>query len=163
MQVDKEALRAQIRSAFANVPRPARIEDMRLGRYTGDDSYEMAEALLGKRWEDVPIQVLFYHRESLTSLSAAAYRAYLPAYLHACLASDDPFDKYGADLQHYLLATLKHWPHQTDERASDTRERLSLLDEKQREVVADVLHYLATHWHSETAAELLREWTTASR
>jgi hypothetical protein len=40
----------------------------------------------------------------------AAYRAYLPAYLEACLATEEPYDEYGADLRGYLLSTLKHWP-----------------------------------------------------
>lgn len=139
---------------------PTRIEDMRIPRYTGDDSYEMAAAFLGKRWDELPLDVLFFHRESLMTLSAAAYRAYLPAYLDACLGSDDPFDKHGPDIRHYLLATLDHGSHQTDEhRALETVERLSLLDAEQREALADVLSYLVTKWHMEEAAELLRSRT----
>ena len=83
------------------MPLPKRIEDMRLARYTGDDSYEMAAAFLGKRWTDIPIETLFTHRESLGALAPAAYRAYLPAYLDASLASDDPLDKYDPDIRHY--------------------------------------------------------------
>ena len=159
MQVGKEAVRATIRRAFADVPLPKRIEDMRLPSYTGDDSYSMASAFFGKHWTDIPIQTLFVHRESLGTLAPAAYRAYLPAYLDASLASDDPLDKYGADLRQYLLFTLKHWPHQTGEsRATETRERLAVLDPQQRAAVADVLGYLVSHWHSEDAAEVLRDW-----
>ncbi|HLL23559.1 MAG TPA: DUF6714 family protein [Kofleriaceae bacterium] len=161
MHVDNESLGAKIRRAFANVPLPPRVADMLLPRYTGDDSYEMATALFGKPWSEVPTDVLFFHRESLRTLSAIAYRAYLPAYLQACLAYDDPTVKYGADIQDYLLASLKHWPHQSEHRASETIERLSLLDEEQRAVVPDVLHYLATQWHSERATDVLREWQTA--
>jgi hypothetical protein len=98
LQVDQETLRAQIHRAFDRVPVPTRIEDMRLARYTGDDSYEMAAAFVGKRWRELAVNELFYHRESLGTLSAAAYRAYLTAYLEACLATDDPLDKHGADL-----------------------------------------------------------------
>jgi hypothetical protein len=156
--VDKEAIRGKIRRTFGEVLVPTRIEEMRLPRFTGDDSYEMAAAFVGKRWTEIPIEVLFYHRESLGALSATAYRAFLPAYLEACLASDDPLDKYGADLRYYLLSTLKHWPHQSEHRAAETRERLSLLDAEQRATVADVLRYLETSWHMEDAAEVLREW-----
>ncbi len=46
--VDKGALRAAIRRAFTDVPLPKRIEDMRAPSYTGDDSYDMAAAFLGK-------------------------------------------------------------------------------------------------------------------
>ena len=158
MPVDKEEIRAKIRRNFASVAVPTRIEDMRLPRYTGDDSYEMAAAFVGKHWTKLPIQVLFFHRESLWTLSAAASRAYLPAYLDACLASDDPLDKYGADLRHYLLASLKRWPHQGEHRDAETSERLSLLNAEQRATVADVLRYLETVWHMEDAAEVLRDW-----
>ncbi len=132
---------------------------MRLPRYTGDDSYEMAAAFVGKPWSELAVKDLFYHRESLGTLSAPAYRACLPAYLEACLATDDPLDKYGADLRGYLLATLKHWPHQQGEhRAADTAERLSLLDAEQRAAVAAVLRYLESRWQMADATELLRDW-----
>jgi len=159
VQVDKEALRAQIHRAFDHVVAPTRIDEMRLPRYKGDDSYEMAAAFVGKRWSELTLQELFYHRESLGTLSAKAYQAYLPAYLEACLATEDPFDKYGADLRGYLVATLKHWPHQQGEhRAADTKERLSLLDADQRAAVADVLRYLESRWQLQEAGEILRDW-----
>jgi len=84
----------------------------------------MAAALVGRKWDAVPIEVLFYRRESLATLSPQAFRAYLPAYLVACLASDDPFDKHGADIRGYLLFALGSWPHQSDpDRPAETRER----------------------------------------
>lgn len=157
--IDKEAVRAAIRRAFADVPLPKRIEDMRAPSFIGDDSYEMAAAFLGKPWSELPIETLFVHRESLAALAPAAYRAYLPAYLDASLASEDPLDKYGADIRHYLLSTLKHWPHQKSEaRAAETRDRLAALDREQRDAVADVLRYLVARWHSDEAAEILRDW-----
>lgn len=156
----KDEVRAQIHRAFDAVPIPTRIQDMRLPRYTGDDSYEMVADFAGKHWSTIPIQRLFYHRESLGTLSAAAYRAYLPAYLEACLASDDPFDRYGADIRGYLLSTLKHWPYQRGEhRAAEARERLSLLDAPQREAVASLLRYLEAKWQLENAIEVLRDWS----
>lgn len=158
MQV-KDELRAQIRRAFDGVPVPNRDEDMRLPRYTGDDSYEMAKAFVGRSWRDIPLRELFYHRESLATLNATAYRAYLPAYLEASLATDDPFDKYGADIRSYLLSTLKHWPHQKGaHRAAETQERLSLLDAEQRAAVAGVLRYLESKWESTEASEILLDW-----
>lgn len=158
MQVDIATLRAQIHRAFDAVETPARVEDMRLPRYTGDDSYEMAAAFAGKRWSELPIAELFAHRESLATLGAKAYRAYLPAYLLAAIASDDPFDKHGADLRRYLVSTLAHWPHQDEHRAAETRERLSLLDAEQRAAVAEVLRYLETKWQLADAGEILRGW-----
>jgi len=156
--IDAWMLPHAIRDAFADVALPTRIEDMRFPRYTGDDSYEMAVALLGKRWTDVPIEILFVHRESLGTLAPAAYRGYLPACLDAALAADDPLDKYGADIRHYVLATLKHWSHQSGERATETCERLSALNPDQRAAVAEVLRYLVSRCHAEAASEILRDW-----
>lgn len=68
-------------------------------------------------------------------------------------------DKYGADLRHYLLASLTHGPHQKDEhRSAETRERLALLDPDQRAAVAEVLRYLEERWQMPEATEVLREW-----
>lgn len=107
MQVESpEVLRAQVHRACDNVEIPMWVEQMRLPKCTGDDSYEMAAALVGRKWDAVPIEVLFYHRESLATLSPLAFHAYLPAYLVASLASDDPFDKHGADIRGYLLFAL---------------------------------------------------------
>jgi dsDNA-binding SOS-regulon protein len=97
----------------------------------------------------------------LGTLSAVAYRAYLPAYLEACLADEDPYDKYGADLRGYLLATLKQRPYQSGEhREAEARERLSLLDAEQRAAVASILRYLETRWWMKEAGEVLRDWST---
>jgi len=145
--------------AFDNVEIPTRGEQMRLPKYTGDDSYEMVAALVRQKWDAVPIEVLVYQRESLATLSPPGFHAYLPAYLVACLASDDPFDKHGADIRGYLLFALGSWPHQSDpDRPAATRERLSLLDSKQRDVVANVLRYLESRWNMKDAGELLRNW-----
>ncbi len=160
MQVESPAaLRVQIHRAFDNVEIPTGIEQMRLPKYTGDDSYEMAAALVRRKWDPIPIEVLFYHRESLATLSPLTFHAYLPAYLVACLASDDPLDKHGADIRGYLLFALGNWPHQSEpDRPAETRERLSLLDPKQRDVVANVLRYLESRWNMKDAGELLRNW-----
>ncbi len=101
---------------------------------------------------------MFFHRESLGALGPAAYRAYLPAYLEASFASEEWTDKHGPDIRQYLLFTLKPWPHQKTERGAETAARLSALTAEQREVVADVLRYLASRWNSEDAAEILRDW-----
>lgn len=160
---DKVAVRDAILRAFEKVDPPARIDGMRFSRYTDDDSYEMAAAFVGKRWAEIPIKTLFYHREMLATLAPEAYRAYLPAYLDAVVRSDDPLDKYSADLRFYLLSTLKHWPHQKgEERGLETHARLAALDTSQRAAVVAVLRYLSAHWSSEDVSELLREWTTTT-
>jgi hypothetical protein len=67
--------------------------------------------------------------------------------------------KHGADIRDYLLFALGSWPHQSDpDRPAETRERLSLLGSKQRDVVANVLRYLEGRWNMKDAGELLRNW-----
>jgi hypothetical protein len=46
-------------------------------------------------------------------------------------------------------------PIRTD---AETRERLFLLDQEQRDVVANVLRYLESRWKMKKAGELLRNW-----
>jgi len=156
--VGSPELRARIEKAFVGVPVPTRIEEMRLPGRTDEDSYAMAAAFVGKPWTELPIETLFFHREALGSLSPAAYRAYLPAYLAASFASEDWMDKYGPDLRQYLLFTLKPWKHHKPERGAETTARLAALTDEQREVVADVLRFLVARWESEDAAEILRDW-----
>lgn len=144
MQVDLERLRHRIRSAFADVAPEADIADMRRPAFTGDDSYEMAEAFVGKKWSELAPEALFYHRESLAALNAHAYRAYLAAYLLAAIASPDPLDRIGPDLRHYLVASLEPGP--------DTSDRVSQLSAEQRAAVIEVLRALATLWHMPEAA-----------
>jgi hypothetical protein len=127
-----------------------------------DDAFEMAAALLGRPWSELPIHELFLHREMVFALSPVAYRAYLPAYLNACLATEDPYDKYGADIRAYLLYGLKPGPNSSEVRVASTRARLALLDQEQREVVASVLRYLEVRWRIAEAGELLSEWDAAS-
>src|SRR5664279_777644 len=106
---------------------------MRLPKYTGDDSYEMAAALVGRKWDVVPIEVLFYHRESLRDAEPTSVPRLSSGVSRSVLASDDPLDKHGADIRGYLLLALGSWPHQSDpDRPAETRERLSLFDSKRR-------------------------------
>lgn len=152
-------LRAQIHHAFAGVSMPSNIDEMLLPPYrSSEDAYAMAQAFVGKPWAELPIVDLFVHREMLATLSAVAYRACLPAYLLSCLATEDWFDKYGADLRGYLVMGLAVRPHHDEVRASTTRERLSLLDQGQREVVASMLRHLETRWRMKEAGEVLRGW-----
>lgn len=82
------------------------------------------------------------------------YRAYLPAYLMACLANDE---RLGADLRGYTLFGLR--PLSTSEvHVSTARERLSRLDPAQRAAVANVLRYLVDRWRRNDAEEVLRDW-----
>jgi len=155
----KELIRAQIRAAFADVVAPTEIDDMLSEPFRGnDDAYEMATAFAGKLWSEIPRVELFHHRESLFALSPAAYRAYLPAYLMASLASEDASDKYGADIRGYMLLSLGTDPASSSIRVATTRARIAALDPAQREAVAAVLRFLDERWHMRDAAIVLRDW-----
>jgi hypothetical protein len=157
--MDNESLRQEIHRVFDGVRAPATIDEMLLPLYrASEDACAMAAALVGKPWQSLAIHDLFYHREMLGTLSAAAYRAYLPAYLEACLATDDPSDRYGADIREYTVGSLAPWPYLNDQARSLTAERLSLLDDRQRAVVALVLRHLESRWHMADAGEALRNW-----
>ena len=161
--LDKEQVRAEIRAAFATVEAPTAVPDMLYERYrSSEDAWEMAAAFAGRRWADLAVRELFYHREMLNTLSPPAYRAYLPAYLDAAVASDEAADKYGPDIREYLLSTLKVWPHQSAYVATATPERVAALDDHQRDAVEQVLRYLVARWDSKDAAEVLAAWLDAA-
>jgi hypothetical protein len=140
-------------AAFGSVS-PPKSEDMLQKVYECDDAYEMEKAFRGKHWTEIPISILSYHREIIIALSGIGYRAYLPAYLTACLAGDEI---YGPGIRGYILHGL-HPLSQSEVHVSTTRERLSLLDQEQRNVIANVLRYLEDRWKEQEAGEILREW-----
>ena len=158
MQVEElasDALRAQILEAFGDVDIPD-YDDLLLASYKdNEDACEMATAFRGKHWSDLSLKTLDYNREMLFTLSAAGYRAYLPAYLMASL-SEDPATV--GELGGHMLDGLKSWSTSSDVRISTTRERLSLLDPRQRLVIGRILHYLATKWDMKRASEILLDW-----
>jgi hypothetical protein len=156
--VQVENLRSEVHRAFDAMTHPATVADMLAAPYRGnDDAHEMAVAFLGKSWTAVAIQELFRHREMLFTLTPAAYVAYLPAYLIACLSTEDPFDKYGADLREYLLDTLVVADGASQDRTDTTKARLAALTAAQRTVAIEVVKYLAQRWNMPRAREILAE------
>jgi hypothetical protein len=115
----------------------------------------MAIAFLGKSWTTIAIQELFRHREMLFTLTPAAYVAYLPAYLIACLSTEDPLDTYGADLREYLLDTLVIAEGASQERSTTTKARLAALTAAQRTAVTEVVKHLVLRWNMPRAKEIL--------
>lgn len=154
MQVNE--LRSEVHQAFDGVAYPTIITDMLAEPYRGnDDAHEMAAAFLGKPWATIAIQELFRHREMLFTLAPAAYVAYLPAYLTACLATEDPFDKYSADLREYLLDTLVIAESASQERSTTTKARLAALTAAQRTVTLEVVKHLMLRWNMPRTKEVL--------
>ncbi|MEO8706244.1 MAG: hypothetical protein ABI867_39810 [Kofleriaceae bacterium] len=112
----------------------------------------MAAAFGGRRWNEFGLDELVTHRAWLTAMTAVAYRAYLPAYLAASLLDDE---EHVLAIGAYMIHGLIAWPG--GERAQ-TSERLLLLDDRQRGVVAEVLRHLATVWNVRDAWDVLVEW-----
>ncbi|HZI14264.1 MAG TPA: DUF6714 family protein [Myxococcus sp.] len=96
MNARADQVKQRIEAAFSGVP------------YPGDDhityapdAWECAELTAdfrGRRWKDVPVEVLRAHAAHLSLFSAAALPYYLPAYLLA--AFDD------LDVRDFLLSEL---------------------------------------------------------
>jgi hypothetical protein len=145
VQVDLVSLRDEIGNAFAKakvtVNRPAEL--LAAPYHTNEDAYELATALNGKAWRDVPVLDLFRHRQMLFALTPEAYRAYLPAYLMAAIEADD---KYGADIREYLLFSLTPGPAASPDLTSSTTARLAALDRAQRAAAWKVVAYLKERW-----------------
>lgn len=159
MQVDRTALRADIKSAFPTASlRPASIKDMIAAPYRdNDDAYGLAAVLYGRPWADIPIADLFFHREMLFALSPDAYRVYVPAYLTACLAHDSSLDTYGPDLNEYLLNSVIVEDNAREVYRTTTTARLSVLTPAQRAVMTAVVQYMKERWRERRADEALRQ------
>jgi hypothetical protein len=123
-----------------------------------EEAYELAAEFVGKPWQEIPMRRLMYHREFLHCMSAAGYRAVLPAFLVGSVTDYPNAENMRGDIGGYMLTTLKAWPYQSEPSRALTPERLSGLDPAQRAVVANVLRYLAESWQSKEAAEILRDW-----
>lgn len=149
----------EIHAAFDDVPMPSRIDDMLMPAYRRDDeAVELAAEFVGKPWQEIPVQRLMFHREFLACMSAAGYRAVLPAYLVASVIETAVAEEYRGDIFGYMLTTLKAWSYQSEATRALTPERLSGLDPAQRRVVANVLRHLVELWGSKKAAEVLSDW-----
>jgi hypothetical protein len=149
----ERAIRAEIEAAFGGVgPVPAGA--MLQPEFAGnDEAQELAAAFGGRRWSELSVDELFWHREFIAGLNGAGFRAYLPAYLAASLTHDP---RRTADIQEYMLSALRAVTSRESD-ARTTRERLSLLDEAQRRAVASVLRYLEARLDFEPGA-LLDDW-----
>lgn len=151
------ALAAQIQDAFGQVSAPRR-EEMLHSEYAGnEDAGALVMAFLGKHWAEVPLLDLFWHRESLFMLSPVGYRAYLPAYLSAALAKGEP---HNPDVCGYMLYSLRPSRGYSKLRKDTTRERLALLDARQRAAVLAIVRYLADEGASD-AVDVLRGWESS--
>lgn len=145
-----DELRTRIGDAFGSVDVPP-AEQVLAERYREAlDPGELLAAIRGKHWRDLKDRDLFIHRESLRTLSAIGFRAYVAAYLSASLEGDE-----AADLVEYTLFSL----HPLSDEASDaaeTRKRLSGLDDAQRSVIRSWLQHVEPEYA--LASKILSHW-----
>lgn len=133
---NKERVRRQILSAFADVPMPEYAEIVAPAE-EGDVYSErrLQEDLGGKTWENVSPD-FFKRRWSLLScLSAQAFAYYLPALLVAALEHDDP-ELIGAALFAITPRLSAIYFEDADERFND---QTSLLTPEQEDAVIEFL------------------------
>jgi len=150
----ERALDAQIKAAFGDVPAPPQEDVLHALYASSEDAVDMLVDFRGRHWTELPVVDLFRHRQMIFSLSGIGFRAYLPAYLIASLG-DDP--RYSSEIREFMMFGFMADPDSELEVAA-MRDRLSLLDERQRAAVASVLHYLAARWQMAEAEEILHNW-----
>lgn len=132
MSTDNEQTRAVITAAFHETPRPTgRLVSPVLGVSFEADAVDTA--LSGLRWPAVPRAVLSETAGGLSSLTPAAFRHYLPAYMIYCV-----LDPIRADVLVDSIIDLLAPPSE-----SVQAEVVAVLDGEQRAALADALALVA--------------------
>src|SRR5579872_653306 len=137
----KGSLIRQITKAFSDIPYPGDESILSPGIRTFDDEVLVTRRdYIGKDWRQLSLEFVRQHHNNMIFLSSKAFRCFLPAYLIATLELDwsEPVKQ---TLVH-LLTPPPYGLYDRDDFATD----ISLLTEKQREILADYFHYL---WQEE--------------
>lgn len=123
--------------AFAGADRP---EDSEIVTDNGDIHSEQAEirdAFKGRRWEELSVAFLTYHRQAVFFFTAKAWSYYLPAYMHAvvrCYAQTDT-------MVNELIGTILPGRNMDDE--SRRRARIEALNVQQRAVLLSFIEWVS--------------------
>ncbi|HCT81422.1 MAG TPA: hypothetical protein DGT23_33595 [Micromonosporaceae bacterium] len=147
-------LQAQIETAFRGVPALPAARIVLEQHQHHVDAQQMASAFGGRHWTELSLQELFFHRESIFTLSSAGYLSYLPAYLCGCLHDDT---RLVTDISWYTVSGLR-----TQRAMRTTHQRLELFGKDQRSAVAAVLRHVAESLSDERAEKILAEWPGSS-
>lgn len=158
---EAEVARKLLQEAFPAVADTPKGE-MLFQRYRdSEDAAAMASSFYGRPWTSLKIQELFEHREMLPTLSQRAFSAIAPAYIDALMSDAPEAVAVRGDLQDYLLACLMPWPHQREEVAALTSQRLAALTAPQREALGVALAVLASRGSAD-AATVRSSWERTS-
>ena len=131
----------RIHAAFDGVAVPPQHQLLAAHARNNLDALELGAALAGKHWTVVPLGDLFYHRESISQLSAIGSRAYIPAFLIAALAGD----RHSPDIGEYTLFAL--YPVR-DHQHDLVQNRIAILDQEQRAAIIGWLRHVADYTRS---------------
>lgn len=112
--------------------------------YLGASTFE--EAVRGRRWTDLPAQLLEQHHDALPFFGPSSIGEYLPAYLAALLAGDPVLD----GLPEFLLGLLTR----TDPARFDAR--FAQLSAPQRAAVRAALVALDAAWAASPRRAIVR-------
>ena len=157
----RDQLREAVARAFLNVPSPATREEMFFKVFVdGEDAAAAAEAFQFRPWRELSIKELFVEGAAFGFMSPQGFRAYLPAYLTACFATDDALDNYAGDLMTYTVLGLIVSDSTDPARAERVAARNAILDKPQRAAVIAVLQYLESR--VSLAREALDEWSVSA-
>ena len=143
-------LKERVERAFGRVPGLPADQILAEGNRGDYEFDQLAEAFGGRNWRELSVDELFYYRDSLNAVGAPGYLSYAPAYLHACLRSDD---ELVYDIVFALVQSLR-----PQRKRRTTRQRLELFDEEQRAVVHAVLAYLGEVFEDEDVELILAKW-----
>jgi len=151
---ERDELKLMIVSAFAMIRHPG--DDYLLAPDCLDEGEVegLGSHMAGADWRQVPREVIDRNSQGLHSLSAAAYRFFLPAYLLHAL--DDPYF-VRSNVFMFLIYELE---------GDGTRERhrRSMLSQQQRRAVRCFLEFVERHSDDsedrDVAATALRHWAS---
>lgn len=146
-----------IRSAFSELPVPASVIDIEVG--DKETRQALRATLQGKRWGEIPSEVLRFHHDALGFLSPVGVRYLLPAFMVAAL------DSPSSPIVDVLVGLLtRPQEPQEEQRFLDT---MSSLTDSQRVAVRSFLEYLRDEapedWPDDEPGRALREYWTLER
>ena len=132
-QEQVENLKNQIFKTFADTKQPAK-EDIALGDY--EQCKEMRNDFAGIKWQEISDELLLKQYDAIPLFTPQAFIYFLPAFLIYTLKNFDSHSLLG-EFTIYALTPDKKW--NLDNMKSYWTERLSLLSNKQMEVIYDFL------------------------
>lgn len=142
------ALDQQVSSAFYGVARP-KAGTLFAVRFAEEPE---AEHVFGrKRWQDLTVRDLRDYAHTLSLMTPRAFRFILPAYLIAVLKQPSELDTGCGSLCWTLALSADKSPHHR----RYAHEQSSALTDAQRDVVREVLRFLAELWREDDPSEPL--------